>query len=419
MREHSGRWRRMLRVAAWNLGLLAAGLALVVVAAELWLRATRPFAGRLAPMHFVPDVGHVRKPDAEIRRTNHADFWTVSRTNRLGFADREPIDPARAAAGCHVVAIGDSFVEALEVPIADKFHVRLETLARRELPDLDVTTSAFGNGGFAPVNELAFYDEYARHLHPRLVVLVFTVNDLWDNHSLLRGLGSGWDPDRLPFVSARRGADGAFILLPPDPEPVRFRGLVPAGSMSWTLRAHVLLGRYEARWYVAAWLRHRIRTWRGPKAWSHDLRVAMAKSLRRRPHHAAHLDDLSRAYDIWSEAVRAEEPAPVFKEALALAAFTLDRFLERAERDGVRLVILATHALGGRGDPAFDRLHAMAAVRGIPVIGQHEWIVGRGGEVRDAHWPRDGHWSPAGHRWAAEAVLEHLRRNPDVCRPRG
>ena len=272
MREHSGRWRRMLRVAAWNLGLLAAGLALAVVAAEIWLRATRPFPGRLAPMHFVPDVGHVSKPGVEIRHTNHADFWTVSRTNRLGFADREPIDPAPAAAGCHVVAIGDSFVEALQVPIAGKFHVRLETLARRELPDLDVTTSAFGHSGFAPVNELAFYDEYARHLHPRLVVLVFTVNDLWGSHSLLRGLESGWDPDRLPFVSARRGADGAFILLPPDPEPASIRRLVPAGSMSWRLRARVLLGRYETTWYVAARLRRRIMTWPGAKGWPHGRR---------------------------------------------------------------------------------------------------------------------------------------------------
>ena len=50
----------------------------------------------------------------------------------------------RAAASCHITMIGDSYVEALQVPIADKFHVRLEDLAARELRHLDVTTSAFG-----------------------------------------------------------------------------------------------------------------------------------------------------------------------------------------------------------------------------------------------------------------------------------
>ena len=62
---------------------------------------------------------------AEVRWTNGLDFWTVSRTNSPGFLDREPPDPERAAASRHVAVFGDSFVEAKEVAVADKFHVRL------------------------------------------------------------------------------------------------------------------------------------------------------------------------------------------------------------------------------------------------------------------------------------------------------
>ena len=116
-------------------------------------------------------------PDTEIRWTNGLDFWTVSRTNRLGFLDREPPSSERAAKSCLITMIGDSFVEAREVSIPEKFHVGLEEMAARELPHLDVMTSAFGIRGTGQINQLALYDEYVRHLRPKLIVLVFVPND--------------------------------------------------------------------------------------------------------------------------------------------------------------------------------------------------------------------------------------------------
>ena len=394
-------WRRALHVVGWNAALLAAGLTLIAAAGEIYLRATRPFVAGSLPRRFVPEVGYLYRPGIEIRHTNHSDFWTVSRANSLGFPDREPIDAARAAAGCHVTAIGDSFVAALEVPVADKFHVRLEALARRELRRLDVTTSAFGRRHFAPVSELAFWDHYARHLHPRLLVLVLTLNDLWGNSPLLQGLRSGWDPDRLPFVSVRRTADGSPELLPPDPLYALRSGRVRS-------MAGRLFDALEPSYFLSEVGRHAARRWS-------DLRADPAGPPWRRPQGAS--PDIP-PHQTWPAAVRAPELPPVFEEALALAGFSLDKFVERTRRDGVSLVILATHELGGRSDRAFGRLHALADARDIPVINLHDFIVSREGRVRDAQWPHDAHWSPAGHQWAAEALLEHLRRNPQICGPR-
>ena len=113
-------------------------------------------------------------------------------------------------------------------------------------------------------------------------------------------------------------------------------------------------------------------------------------------------------------ALAKEALSPAFREAVAYTEFALDRFKARTERDGAALAILATYRAGQPGDPVFDRLHDLAAARGIPVISQRAWIERRGEDVRDAYWTHDGHWTPTGHRWAAEALLEWLTRNRDI-----
>ena len=262
-RSLPGPIRRALRLAGWNVLFLVAGLALIGVVGETYFRLRAPFLESDTPYTWFPTVGWLHTPNAEVRHTNGLDFWTESRANGLGFVDREPISLERAAAGCHIAMIGDSFVEALQVPIADKFHVRLEELAAGELRHLDITTSAFGIMDTGQVNQLAFYDEFARYLRPALVVLVFVNNDFVDNAPILYGLRQGVDPDRLRNVSATRGADGSITLRPPSPHaqesrwpshPVRTRA---ADHRTGVVSLRELAGCQEARFFLG---RHRSRT---------------------------------------------------------------------------------------------------------------------------------------------------------------
>ena len=108
--------RRALRLVGWNALFLVLGLALIGVAGETYWRLRAPFGETFRPYAWSPNVGAIYKPHADVRWTNHLDFWTESRTNGLGFVDREPIGLERAAASCHVAMIGDSYVEALQVP---------------------------------------------------------------------------------------------------------------------------------------------------------------------------------------------------------------------------------------------------------------------------------------------------------------
>ena len=422
-----GRLAHALRVAAWNAALILGGLAVIAAAGEAWLRLNAPFLDSDEPLRFVPGVGILFEPHTEIRLTNGLDFWTATRANSLGFPDREPPAPERAAASCHVAAIGDSFTGASQVPMADKFHVRLEQLAAAALPALDVTTSAWGRGGTAQASQLPFYDEYARLLRPNLVVLVFFGNDFDGSSSVLQALPWGWDPDRAPWAFPERAEDGSLRLRPPDPEyrthalpwfpgvggPEMLRGIdgssPPEGWRAAAARA------LTERSFFARWLDAKRQALTGEEPALPPL-AERAKALAARPGYRWILDgwEPTTAY-AKGQLLTSDDPPPVFAEALEHAAWSLAEFRRRADRDGAALVILAVHHLGAADSSASVLLQGWADDLGIPVVSQHDWIVRAGGRLEDAAFRHDVHWNAQGHQWAAEAILDWLRRHPEVC----
>jgi hypothetical protein len=55
--------------------------------------------------------------------TNNRDYWTRQRANSVGFLDREPVPPEARPGTCHLIVIGDSFVEAHHVEIEQNVRV--------------------------------------------------------------------------------------------------------------------------------------------------------------------------------------------------------------------------------------------------------------------------------------------------------
>jgi len=416
---------RILRAAAWNVAFTIAGLLLIAVVGEIYLRLANPFLETRIPSRFVDGVGLIREPNTEMRYANwHDDQYVVSHTNSQGFVDREPVSSDRAAAGCHIAFIGDSYLEAIQTPIANKFHVRLEDMAARELPRLAIATQAYGILGTGQISQLPFYDEYARHLNPKLLVLVFYINDFADNSPALYSLVYGMDPDRLPYMSVQRGESGALKLRPPDPKYARF--LLPM-QLTWRSKAwNRLIGvSYFAKYLDTkkGWVSDRVNSisaeMSAPVEPDPEFE-ALADMIAARPCCASLRDDrpLPRRSSIIAGIPFREEylSHPAFSEALAYTAFGIDQFKQRADRDGVNLLIMAaTRDMGTPGDPQFDRLSAIAKARGIPVISHYDYIVSQGHDENDGRWSVDRHWNVTGHQWAAEAVLEWLKANQDVC----
>ena len=407
--------RRALRLVCWNMLFLVAGLALIGVVGEMYFRLRAPFLEVEASFAWSPTIGRIYTPNTEARWTNRLDFWTESRANSLGFLDREPIGLERAAASCHIAMIGDSYVEAREVPIAGKFHVQLEELAAEELRHLDITTSAFGIWNTGQVNQLAYYDEFARSLRPALLVLVFVDNDFMNNAPILDGLQRGVDPDRLIEVSATRGADGTITLRPPHPPSAESRlAAMASTSPPWYTR---VTDRLVDMSPLARWLQIKKRAW-FPADTDPELIAWVALLSQRSPRYAALFDGWrpTTQDDAGASFLYVRDLPPVYEDALDFTGFALDQFRERADRDGTALVVLTSNHMGTRGDLGFDRLTALAEARGIPVIDYHDYVLRQGAEPRrDTRWAHDNHWNIAGHRWAAEALLEYLKANQEIC----
>ena len=392
--------------------IVISGLLLIALVGEAYFRLTKPFMESSVPSRFVDGVGLIRKPNTEVRYASHYDNnFVVSRANSQGFLDREPISSEYAAAGCHIAFIGDSFVEAMEVPIADKFHVRLEEMAARELPRLDIATQAYGIRDTGQINQIPFYEEYARHLNPKLVALVFTHNDFSDNSTALQALKHSSHPDRLAHMSAQRDDSGALKLVPPDPEYAQF--LLPKNPARWYAGGWIRLKRIS---YFASWLEYKNLM---PLVYeSRTLNAKWVNMIAQRPCCAWVLDNLHPPdmwYRIYSRFLEEYLP-PVYRDELEYTVFGIEQFKRLSDLDGATLaIVVATDRMGTRGDPQFDRLNDIAELRGIPVISQYHYIASQGHDYKNARWRFDPHWNDTGHQWTAEAVLEWLKENQEVC----
>ena len=408
--------RHILRVVGWNLLFILIGLLLIGIAGELYLRLKHPAPSRPAysPIDpgtittgviFIPGLGFIYGPNFEFEITDGLNFWNVQRANSLGFLDREPIDPARAAESCHITIIGDSYVEANQVQLSDKMQIQLEGLAATKRPDLDVTVSAFGIGNTGQVNQLPLYDGYARHLNPDLMVLVFVDNDPINNSTVTDSFFSGMDPDNMSRVRAIMSSDGAVELrLPNTDAPKRLLPPTPESLPSWRTR---FIKQATKTSRLARWLQLRLSGFLLLPSSDGEF-VARVQELIRRQEHAWMFDRWIPTSQADIDDVILDGESAVFQEVWGTTEFALEQFKRRADHDGVDLMILTTHIVGDEGDPMFDVLNGIATSLDIPVVSQQNYIYRQGYSISNAHFPNDGHWSPAGHRWAAEAVWEYI-----------
>jgi hypothetical protein len=191
----------------------AAGAIGAVIAATLLIEgAIRLFI--LSPVATVthPTLGRLMQPHAYYREATEGGSTFL--TNRLGFNDIDP--PAKRASG--ILVVGDSYVEALQVPRDENFA----SVFRRLYPDEAIASA--GRAGLSPLSYKYVLDYVRPAFTPRFVVLVLNHSDIADI--------------RDSRVAVERSAEGKIVALanrenvrPEGAEADAFRFLVAHSSI--------------------------------------------------------------------------------------------------------------------------------------------------------------------------------------------
>ncbi len=216
----SGRLRRLSAPVALVLGSLVVGIVLTEVAhrvARRWVCVGRPTNTLYEPK---ADYGWGHRPNAEgwmYACLGRAYEWQNHvRTNAQGLFG--PDRPYEKPPGVRrVLLLGDSMTEAVQVPLAETFPVRLERGLHSQGTTAEVLNAgvaAFGND-----NELMYFRAEGVRYAPDLVVLVFNVaNDVIENSpELNRKMYGGSGEHLVEKTSFRLDEDGRLVPIPPAP----------------------------------------------------------------------------------------------------------------------------------------------------------------------------------------------------------
>ncbi len=99
--------------------------------------------------------------------------------NAFGMRDRER-ELHKPAATLRVALLGDSYAEALQVPLDSTLSQRLEASLETCFDGFDVEVLNFGVSGFGTAASAARYTSLASRFQPDLVLYLFVGNDPWD-----------------------------------------------------------------------------------------------------------------------------------------------------------------------------------------------------------------------------------------------
>jgi len=350
-------------------------------------------------LHLVPDrfwrpdplLGTALVPDAHGWWTQEEhEFFVPVTINAAGRRDLDrPV--AKAPGTFRILLLGDSFVEALQVPIEETFARGLErALTRPRGPTVEVVS--MGVSGYGTAGEYLWYREIGRRFDADLVLLSFYPgNDVRNNSPTLEpALRPIYAPDgTLQRVDGGRGGDGA----------ARAGGW----SKAYTYLRKLVLSRQPV-------LAARLAEWG----------LVDRAALRPLPVQAG------VPVDYW---VFATPPPPDWQDAWVHTEGLLRALRDAVRADGAELVVMvvtsreqvypadwealqetypALRASSWDLDGPERRVLGWCAGEQVDCVAlSPAFRAARDGAPR-LHWHFDGHWTAAGHALAAQTMTQAL-----------
>jgi len=310
----------------------------------------------------------------------------------------------KAAGVRRILVLGDSFVEALQVPLEETFFRKLERALDEAVPGQRHEVLAAGVSGYGTAGATLYFERDGHRYDPDLVVLAFYPgNDIRNNSPTLE--------DRFVPVY---DAEGRLLRVD---VPVREGGEDrPSRLPQWQTKRYLRRLVLTQQPQIAAWLV--------------SLGLLQPAALRSE---ATEAEGIPVAYGVFANPASSEwEDAWKYSESL------LDRLNEAAEKSGARFSV----AIGTIREQIYPELwrevlsqHPPMAERtwdlDAPQRRVEDWCVQRqvpcltlAPSFRGAatagepmlHFRHDGHWTAAGHSLVADEltafILRHLDGDP-------
>ena len=395
------RQRAGLRRQLGNVVAALGGLAFAWGVCEVLVRFALPVS--TVEGQYDEQVGHLLRPSATSRYVGKG-FDVQIVTNGAGFHDvdhaaRKPPHTYR------VVVLGDSMIEALQVPI-DAGFTQLLQRRLQQWSAAPVEVINLGISGNGPAQYYRLLEQRGLAYQPDLVVMaVTTINDFRNTLPELEG-----DPVK-PYYAV--GADGRLSYIAP-----------PAGvnhGVAKQLKA--LLKRSAAVRVVVA----KIQLLQGEE-WTRTAQQQVG---------AGEHQILPITSD-WNVYLR--DPPKVWQQAYTVTLRVIEECQRLSERSGARFLVMLIapnalvegrlmEAVSGYAGTASLHWDEQRPFRAIEQLGREEGF----GVVnllpdfqRDytdsrvsASWEHDGHWNERGHRLAADVMDGYLRNHAHELGLRG
>jgi hypothetical protein len=374
---HRSAWSGRAVTLLFNGALAAAVMLALLIAIEAGFRL---FPGLLPAMSF----GSGRY-DPELGMNVHGSRvvynkvrYVAREPNRRGFMD---VDHALAkpAGVVRVGFFGDSYVEALQVPLDAVFFRRLaERLGPR------VETFGFGISGWGTLHALQAYRVFGAQYDLDLAVYVFVENDLGDNAFEIAGHG-GAAGSAMPYAE-----------LADAPEGYRVRWRVEPGQEPWWHSAAKFVQRHSM---LAHLVKSRLDLLR-----SGGVQIRATRQAGEMSGVAGTVPNQNDLPATW--------PPEYAERARSLGEHLLADFRDEAAARGAELLVLyvprgedqLTGALR-RDDTWLPWLEATCARLGIPLLDPSDALRAR---LAAGERMYDDHWTPAGHEVVAETLAREI-----------
>jgi len=371
-----------------RLALLTASLVVATCLAEIVIRLVPNVPVRTVASQSDPTLGEVYLPGQHARYSSR-EFDHVVSINAHGWHD---IDHTweKPAGVFRILLLGDSYVEALQVPVEQIFYRRLERRLN-ETPASDTRrfeTIGLARSGWGTAQQLVALETIGLRYRPDLVILCFLPdNDFSDS---LRALA------RYPYMPyVELGDDGSLRSIPAT--PARFRDDWKYHLYKHSQLACFLVQNFEAFKHTRqppreVPLRYQIFMEDKPAPWDTAIETTLA-CMRR-------MNDLCRQRGIDFVCIS-------LTSAVSLGQIDL-------QAQAARYPAMRDH----RFDPQWpyrllaDRLQGSIRYTSmLPAFQRHMAETGR-----PLHFARDGHWTEPGHALAADFLYDYLTTN-DLLTP--